>query len=184
MGKIALIVGPHGVGKSTLFNFAKTKGELIVFDGFELPRDKYDLKIKEDFLSYEKWYIKFINENNNIIKQSSRDGIVIRSIEESSYYFHFYKYADLIKEYGRLFADGNNTKVDCVIYLDADYKTLCDRCKNDNARDMIETYSWYEYEYNRYVDYWTKYPGVKIIDTVQRGIGEIYDEVRLTLSKI
>ena len=68
--------------------------------------------------------------------------------------------------------------------MDADYKTLCDRCKNDNARDMIETYSWYEYEYNRYVDYWTKYPGVKIIDTVQRGIGEIYDEVRLTLSKI
>ena len=53
MGKIALIVGPHGVGKSTLFNFAKTKGELIVFDGFELPRDKYDLKIKEAIVDWK-----------------------------------------------------------------------------------------------------------------------------------
>ena len=84
MGKIALIVGPHGVGKSTLFNFAKAKGELIVFDGFELPRDNFDLKIKEDFLKYESWYLKFINENNNVIKQSRHDGIVVRSIEESS----------------------------------------------------------------------------------------------------
>ena len=182
MGKIALIVGPHGVGKSTLFNFAKTKGELIVFDGFELPRDKYNLNIKEDFLSYEKWYIKFINENNNIIRQSSRDGIVVRSIEESSYYFHFYKYADLSEEYGKLFTDRNNKKVDCIIYLDADYKTLCDRCKNDKARGMTETYSWYENEYSRYVDYWTKYPKVKIIDTVKKKIGEIYDEVLFTLS--
>ena len=144
MGKIALVVGPHGVGKSTLFNFAKTKGELIVFDGFELPRDDFDLKIKEDFLNYEEWYLKFINENNNVIKRSKRDGIVARSIEESSYYFYFYKYANLAEEYKILFADKNNTKVDCVIYLDADYQTLRDRCENDNARDMAETNSWYE----------------------------------------
>lgn len=184
MGKIALIVGPHGVGKSTLFNFAKTKGELIVFDGFELPRDNYDLTLKEDFLKYESWYIKFINENNNVIKQSVRDGIVVRSIEESSYYFHFYKYANLSKEYDMLFANSNNTKVDCVIYLDADYQTLCDRCEKDNARDMTETHSWYEYEYTRYVAYWTQYPGVKKINTKDKKIREIYEEVRLTLSNI
>lgn len=184
MGKIALIVGPHGVGKSTLFNFAKTKGELIVFDGFELPRDNFDLKIKEDFLKYESWYLKFINENNNVIKQSRYDGIVVRSIEESSFYFHFYKYENLTKEYDRLFNDNNNIKVDCIIYLDADYQTLCDRCEKDIARDMTETQSWYKYEYNRYVDYWTQYPGVKKIDTKDKKIGEIYNELLLTLSKI
>ena len=128
--------------------------------------------------------LKFINENNNVIKQSRHDGIVVRSIEESSYYFHFYKYENLTKEYDRLFNESNNIKVDCVIYLDADYQTLCDRCEKDNGRDMTETRSWYEYEYNRYVDYWTQYPGVKKIDTKDKKIGEIYNELLLTLSKI
>ena len=184
MGKIALIVGPHGVGKSTLFNFAKAKRELIVFDGFELPCDDFDLKNKEDFLKYEAWYIKFINESNNVIKQSKRDGIVIRSIEESSYYFHFYKYANLTEEYKKIFADESNIKADCVIYLDTDYQTLRDRCENDNARDMDETHLWYECEYSRYVDYWTHYPGVIKIDTENKNTKNIYDEVKLILSKL
>ena len=49
---------------------------------------------------------------------------------------------------------------------------------------MTETQSWYKYEYNRYVDYWTQYPGVKKIDTKDKKIGEIYNELLLTLSKI
>lgn len=70
MGKIALIVGSHGVGKTTLFSFAKTQTDFLVFDGIQLPTDGYNLQIKEDFLAYEALYLKSINENNNTIKKA------------------------------------------------------------------------------------------------------------------
>ena len=184
MGNIALVVGPHGVGKSTLFKFAKSKGELIVFEGIEIPKNGYDLNIKGDFLEYEALYTESINKNNRLIKTSDRDGLVVRSIEESSYYFYFYRDANVISDYRRIFEDEKNIKADCLFFLDADFDTLQARCKNDSARDMQETKLWYRNEYERYIDYWKKYPGIVTIDTTGRSTESIYEEIKCVLQRI
>ena len=178
MGKIALIVGPHGVGKTTLFSFAKTKDDFLVFDGIQLPTNGYNLQMKDDFLAYEALYLKSINKNNNTIKKSKRHGLVVRSVEEASYYFYFHADTNLMKEYKKIFDDKSNIKADCIIFLDADYMTLQHRCNNDEVRDMAETNLWYEHEYNRYVNYWKHYPGVITIDTIEKNTETVYRELK------
>ena len=183
MGKIALVVGPHGVGKTTLFNFAKNKNDFIVFDGIQIPADGYNLQLKEDFLAYEALYLKVINENNSAIKNSDRNGLVVRSIEESSYYFYFHKDSSVMDAYKEIYADKNNIKADCIFFLDADYKTLQRRFNNDSLRDMEETHWWYENEYARYIEYWKNYPGIVIIDTINKTTANVYDEINRLLLK-
>lgn len=178
MGKIALVVGPHGVGKSTLFKFARSTGDVIVFEGIELPTDGYNLSKKADFLAYEALYVENINKNNRLIKDADRDGLVVRSIEESSYYFHFYCGENVMGEYKEIFDNEKNIKSDCIFFLDADFDILQARCKNDSVRDMEETKSWYQNEYTRYIEYWKSYPGVITIDTDDRTIASIYDEIK------
>ena len=178
MGKIALVVGPHGVGKSTLFKFARNKGDVIVFEGIQLPTDGYDLRKKADFLAYEALYVENINHNNHIIKDDDRDGLVVRSIEESSYYFHFYNGENVMDEYKMIFDDKKNIKSDCIFFLDANFDILQERCRNDSVRDMEETKSWYQNEYTRYIEYWKNYPGIIIIDTNGLTTASIYGEIR------
>ena len=86
MGKIVLILGPHGVGKTTLFRYAKKKGDLMTFDGFQLPLNGFDISNDDDFLKYQHLYSEIIKNNNEVIKQSEKSGLVIRALEESSYY--------------------------------------------------------------------------------------------------
>ena len=183
MGKIALVVGPHGVGKTTLFKFAKSKGELIVFEGIEIPKDGYDLHIKKDFLAYESLYMESINKNNRLIKESDHNGLVVRSVEESSYYFNFYQDASVMSDYRKIFENEKNIKSDCLFFLDADFDTLQARCRNDGLRDMQETKLWYKNEYERYIDYWKNYPGIVSIDTTGRSTESIYEEIKHVLKK-
>lgn len=181
MGKIVLVVGSHAVGKTTLFEFAKKKDEFIVFDGIKIPTDGYDLRKREDFLAYENLYLKSINENNGLIKRSNRNGLVVRSIEEASYYYHFYEDPSVEEEYKTIFADEDNIKVDKIVFLDADRATLQFRYQNDKLRDMEETITWYKNEYERYISYWKNYPGVVTINTVNKTVATIYDEIKKTL---
>lgn len=184
MGRIALVVGPHGVGKSTLFKFAKSKGEFIVFEGIEIPKDGYNLHIKEDFLAYETLYTESINKNNRLIQNSDHDGLVVRSIEESSYYFNFYHDANVMSDYRKIFENETNIKADFLIFLDADFDTLQARCRNDRFRDMQETALWYKNEYERYIDYWKNYPGIVSIDTIGRTTESIYEEIKNVFQRI
>lgn len=177
LGEIVLVVGPHGVGKSTLFSFAKKKGEFWVFDGIRIPTEGYDLNKKEDFLAYEALYLKYINDNNRLAKMNNRNALVVRSIEESSYYY-FYSGLSIVSEYQKEFEDEHNIKVDKIVFLDADLEILQSRCRNDALRNMEETIEWYKNEYTRYSKYWKEYPNVIILDTSGKTTEFIYNKIK------
>lgn len=178
MGKIALILGPHAVGKTTLFNYAKNRNEIIVFDGYRIPLNNLNLSNPNDFVAYQMKYIEKINAHNSEIKLSEKHGFVNRSIEESEYYFYFHNYRDeVMKIYQKEYEKKENIKVDLIVFLDADFETLKKRFSGDALRDMKENTEWYENEYAQYVDYWKKNPKVRIVDTVNKSVDELYEQV-------
>ena len=178
MGKIILVLGPHAVGKTTLFKYARERGETLVYDGYQLPVGELNLSEVNDFIEYQEKYVSIINQHNLNIKKGLLDGLVNRSIEESSYYYQFHsKCEDVMEHYKKIVEEYSNIKVDLIIYLDADYSTLVSRYSGDSIRDLDETLEWYEKEYVRYEKYWKKYSGVKIINTINKDTKEIYDEM-------
>lgn len=183
MGKIVLVLGPHGVGKTTLFNYARKQNEMIVFDGFQIPVKNLDLSIPEQFCLYQEKYIDLIRENNLEIKQSNKNGFVNRSIEESSYYYYFHtKKDEVFEHYNYIFEQFKDSKVDLIIYLDAKRNVLEERYLNDKHRDLEETLEWYRNEYSMYEEYWKNYDNVKVVNTENKSTEELYDEIQTILT--
>lgn len=178
MGKVILVLGPHGVGKTSLLKYANEHKKMIVFEGYQLPIEGADLSNPTEFILYQEKYEKRIIEDNSIIKESDMNGLVNRSIEESSYYYYFYQRYDEVKNhYTNMLNRNNKLLCDVLVYLDAPYSVLQDRYSKDDKRDMDETVEWYEKEYKRYDIYWKQYPGVKIIDTTEKTTEEIFSEL-------
>lgn len=185
MGKIALIVGPHAVGKTSLFNYAKRKNEVLVFDGYRIPVENLDLSKTNEFIEYQIKYLDRINMNNRDIKESEKHGFVNRSIEESGYYFHFHEKHDKLEEwYSKELNKEENIKVDLVIYLDANHEALKERYSNDIYRDVVENTEWYRNEYSRYVKYWKNYKNVIIVDTTNKTTKDVYHQVMSKLKEV
>lgn len=179
MGKIILIVGPHGVGKTSLFEYAKKIGEFDVHDGFQFSQNGFDLSQKKDFIEYQKQYFDKISEQNYLIKEGNKDGLVIRSIEESSFYYYSHPHKnEVIKDYFDHLEKSYAIMADLIIYLDAKMDVLQSRYFNDNNRDIQETLEWYKNKYGIYDSYWKKFPGVFFLDTSDLGVDEVYQEVK------
>lgn len=177
MGKIVLILGPHGVGKTTLFRYAKKKGDLMTFDGFQLPLNGFDISNDDDFLKYQHLYSEIIKNNNEAIKQSEKSGLVIRALEESSYYYWLRNSEQIMRAFQEEYKSEYSIKVDHVVYLDASDDTLKERCTNNKERYMPETIEWYETKYELYREYWKKYPGVIFLNTENKTTEAIYQEI-------
>lgn len=176
MGKIILVLGPHGVGKTTLFRYASTRTDCIVCDGYQISSENLNLSETDDFIEYQHKYIESINRDNRKIKESEHNGIVIRSFEESSYYYEIHRKRDIVmKDYYFVFNNKENIKVDKLVYLDASSEELKYRYMNDENRDMQETAEWYDNKYAFYDTYWKRYPGIIVIDTTNKTTEEIYD---------
>lgn len=177
MGKIVLILGPHGVGKTTLFKYAKEQGDLLTFEGYQIPTTGFDLSKDDDFLKYQHLYSDLIRKDNERIKLSEKSGLVIRSLEESSYYYWLRGSKQLIEAFRNEYDDKSSIKADFIIYLDASRSVLDYRCNGDRDRYMPETINWYATKYHLYKDYWKMYPGVIFLDTENKKTEEIYENI-------
>lgn len=178
MGKVLLIVGPHGVGKTTLFAYARKRNEMIVRDGFRFSTLGYDLGLDSEFVRYQDSYIERICEEIRQIRASAKDGLVIRSLEESSYYFWLRGSPGLLNAYCDKMCTLKNLMVDRIVYLDAPYDVLQLRYRNDAARDMPETEAWYREKYAGYRAFWLSYPGVTVLQTGALKVGDVYAAVK------
>lgn len=184
MGKIINILGPHGVGKTTLQKYINDNLLGIVIEGFILPLNGLDLSDPNIYIEYEKKYIEQINEQNKKIKNSLEDGYVIRSIEEVEYFLKTHKPSIDEYEIRKLINDESNILCDLIIYLDSKKEVLDERISKDIVRDQIETNDWYLNDFEKYDLFWKKYKRINIIDTTNLSVEEVYDEIVKLLNNI
>ena len=179
MGKVILLLGSHGVGKSSLLAYAETKEEFLVFEGFKISSEGYSLSNLDDFTDYQNKYLRESSRICEKIKKANKNGIVIRSIEESSFYYHVHPCAQLaVKRYQEEIAQNQYCGADILIYLDAEYRVLQERCLHDKNRNQESSRKWYQTQFSLYENYWKNYPGVKIIDTTSLQIQELYERIK------
>lgn len=178
MGKVVLIVGPHGVGKTSLIDYARKKNEVAVYEGFKISNQNYDLNDNNDFLAYQQQYLKKASMQSRKIHNSNRNGFVLRSIEECSFYYFLREESDLMNEYYKIVRVKEYMGADIIIYLDASYEILQLRCRNDQKRDKRKTDLWYQEIYSKYDKYWKNYPDIVILDTSKENIPDLYKKIK------
>ena len=122
-------------------------------------------------------YFDIIQKNNAEIKKATKSGLVIRSLEESSYYYWLRNSKKLMDAFWEEYNNPTSIKADHIIYLDAPRSVLDERCNNDTGRYMPETKDWYETKYHLYQEYWKAYPGVLFLHTERKKTEEIYQDV-------
>lgn len=175
MGKIINILGPHGVGKTTIQKLLSKYDFCRVYYGFIVPTNNFNLKDRNQYIEYEKKYVEMINEQNLDIKKTNKMGFIIRSVEETIFYLKIsqFNYND-----SEIYEAINNAVYsDYLIYLTANKKTLCNRIINDKNRDMVETDYWYKNMFIKYDQYFKNLPNVKIICTDDKNIKQVVDEI-------
>ncbi len=181
MGKIINLLGPHGVGKTTLQNYIRDKGLGIVAEGFILPMDEFKLTDPEDYLEYEKNYLLPINEQNKDIKNSLMNGYIIRSIEEIEYFLQTYSPSIEMETIRRIVDDTSNIMCDLIVYLDSSKEVLKKRIAGDIARDQIETMEWYANDFEKYDRFWKNYNRIHVIDTTGLSVVEVFEKIQQLL---
>lgn len=179
MGEVILLVGPHGVGKTSVIEYAREKEDFIVYEGFKISSQSYNLSDTKDFLDYQHQYLKVASEISQKIHNNIKPGLVLRSIEECSFYYYLRTESNqFMKFYYECVKENGYKGADIIIYLDASYEILKKRCTSDENRNMIKTLQWYEKEYASYNEYWKKYQNVIVLDTTKLSIQEIYQKIK------
>lgn len=179
MGKVILLVGPHGVGKTSIIEYARTQDEFTVYDGFKISSDNYNLNDVDDFLNYQHQYLKTASNICSKIHNDIRPGIVLRSIEECSFYYYLKPDSNLFMNYYYKCVKENRYRgADIIIYLDAAYDVLQRRCNGDKNRDIKKTSEWYEKKYADYERYWKNYLGAIVLDTTKASVQETYQKIK------
>ena len=178
MGKIINILGPHGVGKTTLQNYIRDNALGIVAEGFILPIMGFDLSDPDGYIEYEKTYFARINEQNRIIQDASENGYVIRSIEEIEYFLQTHTPSVKEEKIRELIDNKSNIFCDLIIYLDSSKEVLEARITGDVVRDQVETTDWYANDFEKYDRFWKKYKRTHVIDTTNLSVEEVFEEIR------
>lgn len=178
MGKIINILGPHGVGKTTLQNYIRDHDLGIVAEGFILPVGEFNLSDPDDYLRYEEKYLVQINRQNQIIKNSLMNGYVIRSIEEIEYFLRTYSPKIDVRKIREIINDDSNILCDMIIYLDSSKRVLEKRIADDLIRDQVETTKWYASDFKKYDRYWKNYNKTNIIDTSELSVAEVFEKIK------
>lgn len=166
MGKIITIAGPHGVGKTTLFEYAKKQEEFSIHDGFKIQNELFS-----DFDLNQLKYLEKIMEQNSLILKDTKDSFIIRSVEEILYFYE-------IENKKCSFQIPVSMYSDFIIYLTCEYSVLISRCKNDKNRNMFSTLEWYKNQYEIYDQFWKTQQKVIVIDTTILTPEEVYEKVK------
>lgn len=177
MGKIINILGPHGVGKTTLQNYIRDNSLGIVAEGFILPVKGINLENPDEYFEYEKKYINAVNEQNKMIQNGSENGYIIRSIEEVEYFLQTHTPAIDKSKIRELIDNELNILCDFIVYLDSEKAILKKRIAGDATRDQLETTDWYANDYEKYDYFWKNYRKTHIIDTTYLSIKEVFEKI-------
>jgi thymidylate kinase len=184
MGKIINILGPHGVGKTTLQNYIRNNSLGIVAEGFILPIKGFNLGDPDEYVEYEKTYLEPINEQNRMIQNASENGYVIRSIEEIEYFLQTHTPSVDEGKIRELIDNESNIFCDLIIYLDSAKAVLDERIAGDVVRDQVETTDWYAHDYEKYDRFWKNYNRTHVIDTTNRSVKEVFEEIINLINKL
>ena len=184
MGAVILIVGPHGVGKTSVIEYAKMREDFTVYEGFKISTDGYDLSNETDFISYQHQYLKMASEISEKIHRDAKPGLVLRTIEECSFYYYMGLESEKLMEvYNQCVDENGYCGADAIIYLDASFETLMYRCNNDKKRNMRKTLEWYEKMYKSYDNFWKNNPNTILLDTSMLSVHEIYQKIKEILDE-
>lgn len=184
MGKIINILGPHGVGKTTLQNYIRDNSLGMVAEGFILPIKGYNLEVPDEYVEYEKTYLRPINEQNRMIQNASENGYIIRSVEEVEYFLQTHTPSVDQGKIRELIDNGSNVLCDLIIYLDSEKAILNERIAGDVIRDQVETTDWYANDYEKYDRFWKNYKRTHVINTTNRSVKEVFEEIINLISKL
>lgn len=177
MGKIINILGPHGVGKTTLQNYIRDNALGIVAEGFILPIKGFNLSDPKEYVEYEKTYFTPINEQNRYIQNAVENGYVIRSIEEIEYFLQTHTPSIDERIIRNLIDHKSNILCDIIIYLDSSKNVLQTRIAGDIVRDQVETTDWYANDFEKYDRFWKKHKRTHVIDTTNLSVEEVFKEI-------
>lgn len=184
MGKIINILGPHGVGKTTLQNYIRDNSLGIVAEGFILPIKGFNLGDPDEYVKYERTYLEPINEQNRMIQNASVNGYVIRSIEEVEYFLQTHTPSVDEGKIRKIIDNESNILCDLIIYLDSEKAVLDERIAGDIIRDQVETTDWYANDYEKYDHFWKNYSRTHVIDTTNRSVKEVFEEIINLINKL
>ena len=182
MGNVILLLGPHGVGKTALVEYARSKNDFLAYDGFKIPIDGYDLTKIDDFILCQERYIQKASVICDKIKRGTVNGIVLRSPEESLFYCELYSNPDVARNLLKLTLKKRNYEgADFIVFLTATRTDLQARCEKDQNRNFVNTEQWYKVFYQKYEEYWNSYPNVIFINTSGKTVSEVYNEFKKVL---